>query len=197
MDALDCPFRGTAEVLRRFKLGRVGPRHRRRHPRRGDVGENGLRAHLRWANVDGGRHPHALPQRRRAGAAGRHGVPVRRGHVRRLRQRHRHEQGRRGTSLLAQNAWRAARAGGGPATLCGVFVETDGRDGVGSADRAGAHGGAAWPRRCRFPDGRGGSPVPGRRWVARAAEGRRANITAPVRHRFSIVILGTRPIALK
>ena len=98
MDALDCPFRGMAAELSRYRLG--GPPgsyglaailvdfHAEASQR-----EDGVRAFPRRQGVGGGRHPHALPLGGRAGAAGRHGVPVGCRHVGRLRQRDRHGEG--------------------------------------------------------------------------------------------------------
>ena len=75
MDPLDCPFRGTARNLARYRLGgrrEPASRDRGRFPCRGDQREDGLRPFLRRAGVARRRHPHALPDRRSSGASGRH-----------------------------------------------------------------------------------------------------------------------------
>ena len=83
MDALDCPFRGTAEILARYRLGRDGQRHRGRLPRRGYQRETVVRPHL----FDGqmslvvGTHTH-VPTADHQVLAGGHRLPDRRRHVR-------------------------------------------------------------------------------------------------------------------
>ncbi len=141
MDALDCPFRATAEALAQLPAGRHGAGDRRRSPCRGDQREDGLRPLVRRPGVAGRRHPHALPVGRRPDPARRHGVPVRCRHVRRLRQRDRH--GRR--TPAGQRFWRKMPGerlapAEGEATVCGVFVETDAAHRPRAPDRAGPHG---------------------------------------------------------
>ncbi len=93
--------------------GRHGGGDRRGLPRRGVEREDGVRAFPRRPGIGGDRHPHALPLGRCPGAAGRDGVPVGCRHVGRLRQRDRHGEGRGDAAVLAQDAGRAAGAGGG------------------------------------------------------------------------------------
>ena len=72
MDALDCPFRGTAAELAQSPARRLRRRHRGRFPRRGDQRDHGLRPFLRRTGEPRRRHAHPLPDGRPPGPAGRH-----------------------------------------------------------------------------------------------------------------------------
>ena len=112
MDALDCPFRGTAQELAKHRLGGtvaaiVADFHAEASSEKMAFGHS----------FDGqvslvvGTHTHCpsadhqvLPQR--------HRLPVGRRHVGRLRQRDRHGEGGRGDAVLAEDAGRASGSGG-------------------------------------------------------------------------------------
>ncbi len=84
MEALDCPFRGTAELLGKLPAGGQCAGDCHRFPRRGDQRKDGLRAFVRWKGVGGRRHAYALPVGGPSDFAGRDGVPVGRRNVGRL-----------------------------------------------------------------------------------------------------------------
>ena len=84
---------GRARALRLSAEGR-GRRDRDRHALRGDEREAGDGPFLRRPREPRGRHPHPCADRRSPRAAGRHRLHHRCRHDRRLRFRHRHEQGR-------------------------------------------------------------------------------------------------------
>ncbi len=142
MDALDCPFRLSAQELAKYKLG-------------SSVAAIVVDFHAeatseKWAyahSFDGqvslvvGTHTHS-PIRRSSRACGRYGVPIRRGYVRRLRQRDRHGQAGCGVAVLAQDAGREAGAG----RWRGHHLRGAGRDR--RHDRAGSEhlaGATGWP----------------------------------------------------
>ncbi len=83
-----------------------------------------------WACVACRRHPHPRADGRSPRAGGGNRLLHRCRHVRRLRQRDRHAEGPGFPALLAQGAGGAAGAGEGPATISGVFVETDDATGL-------------------------------------------------------------------
>ena len=130
MDCLDCPFRATAVELARHRLGASVAAIVVDFHAEATSEKMAFAPFLRRPGEPGGRHPHPLPLGRPPGAARRHRVPVRRRHVRRLRQRHRHAEGGRRGPVLAQDAGRAAAAGRRRGTVCGVFVETDDATGL-------------------------------------------------------------------
>ncbi len=112
MDPLDCPFRGTAEMLSRYRLGGtvhaiVCDFHAEATSEKLSYGHQ-----LRRPGVAGGRHPHPCADRRPPGAGPRHRLPVRCRHVRRLRQRDRHGEGGRAARFCARcpaSGWRRPR----------------------------------------------------------------------------------------
>ena len=110
MDALDCPFRGTAELLRSYKLGASVSAIV------ADFHAEATSEKLSYAHsFDGqvslvvGTHTH-VPVRRPPDPGRRHRLPVRCRDVRRLRQRHRHGQAGCGRPVLDQDARRAPAA---------------------------------------------------------------------------------------
>ena len=136
MDALDDPFAAVERELCRLSAQERRRRHHPRHALRGDQREADDGLFLRRPRQPGGRHPYALSDRRPPHHAGAHRLRVRRRHDRGFRIRHRHEQGRAAQPFPAQDPGREIRAGVGPATLCGLAVETD--DATGLASKVGA-----------------------------------------------------------
>ena len=111
MEPNDDPFRLTAELLGRYRLGGTV------HAIVADLHGEATSEKMAYAHSFDGRvslvvgtHTHC-PYRGPPGSAGRDGIPVRCGDVRRLRQRDRHGQGRGGGAVLAAGAGRAAVAG--------------------------------------------------------------------------------------
>ena len=94
MDPLDCPFRGTADMLSKYRLGASVQAIVADFHAEASSEKMAYAPCLRRPGVVRRRHPHPLPDRRRPDPAGRHGISVRRRHVRRLRQRDRHGEGR-------------------------------------------------------------------------------------------------------
>ena len=115
--------RHRRNCFRGYTLGANDRRRRLRFPRRGDQRKNVICPQLLTdRSQPGGRHPYPHPHRRPPHPARRHSVPVGRRHVRRLRQRDRHGQGRqRPCPFLAEDARRETRASrrpGRPSAAC-------------------------------------------------------------------------------
>ena len=102
----------------------------------GDQREAGDGLFLRRPRQPRGRHPHPRADRRPPASCRRHRLHVRRRHDRRLRFGDRHGQGRAADAVPAQDSGARFEPASGPATLCGLAVETD--DATGLARRIGA-----------------------------------------------------------
>ena len=157
MDPLDCPFRGTADILSRYRLGGTV------HAILVDFHAEASSEKLSFGHsfdgqvsvVVGTAHPR--PHRRPPDPRPRHGFPIGRRHVRRLRQRHRHGQGGRRRPLYPQAPRRAPSASRGGRHRLRPVCGDRRRDGPGIARRACATRRPAFPGNAKLTVDFGGN----------------------------------------